>query len=379
MGLPTVVAFTDTYLPTVNGVTYTVETWRDRWVRRGGRMDVVYPDSEHTPRTGEHPVSSLPLPVYDGFRLGTPQVPDGLRTTEGDLETADVVHAHTPFSLGIGGLRLSRSLDVPLVASYHTPTAAYAGYLSGRQPIKRLVRETASSYEQWFLERADLVVVPSETTARQLWDSTAGGTPIRVVSNGVDTELFEPTATDEFVQTYGLSADDPIVGYTGRHGHEKRLEVLIEAVSDLCLDVQLVFGGDGPAREGIEARAASAGVDARFLGFLDREELPAFYSLLDVFAFPSPVETEGIVALESMACGTPVAGVEAGALGETVTDGTTGYTAAESSTDAFRDTLATTLAHRDRLAAQCLDRRSDLAVEQSLDCLERLYRTVLQP
>lgn len=367
MGLPTVAAFTDTYLPTVNGVTYTVETWRKRWECRGGRMDVVYPDSAHIPGHGEHPVSSLPVPFYDGFRLGTPQVPD-------DLCTADVVHAHTPFSLGLGALRLSRSLDVPLVASYHTPTAAYAGYLSGRQPVQRFIRKTASSYERWFLDRADLVVTPSGTTAGRVSATTDGGTPIRVVSNGVDTALFEPTATAEFARRYGLANDTPTIGYTGRHGHEKQLDVLIEAASALDRDIQLVIAGDGPAREGLESLADERSVDAHFLGFLDRAELPAFYSFLDVFGFPSPVETEGLVALEAIACGTPVAAVEAGALGETVEDGRTGHTAPAADVDAFRKTLEDVLAARDTLAEHCLARRPDLAVDRSLDHLEELYR-----
>jgi hypothetical protein len=97
MTLPRVAAFTDTYLPTVNGVTYTVKTWRDRWTDRGGRMDVVYPDSEYDPATDEHPVSSVPFPFYDGFRVGLPQVPEA-------VDDADLVHAHTPFGIGIGGL-----------------------------------------------------------------------------------------------------------------------------------------------------------------------------------------------------------------------------------------------------------------------------------
>ncbi len=60
--LPAVAAFTDTYQPTVNGVTYTVSTWRDRWVERGGRMDVVYPAADHTPENGEYPVWSRSFP-----------------------------------------------------------------------------------------------------------------------------------------------------------------------------------------------------------------------------------------------------------------------------------------------------------------------------
>ena len=110
MALPQVAAFTDTYLPTVNGVTYTVQTWRDHWQARGGRMDVVYPQSDHVPVAGEYPVRSLPFPFYEGYRLGMPQIPSKVRD-------ADVVHAHTAFSLGMAGKRLARKIDAPLVTS----------------------------------------------------------------------------------------------------------------------------------------------------------------------------------------------------------------------------------------------------------------------
>ena len=97
---PAVAVFTDTYLPTVNGVTYTVQSWSERWRDRGGRMDVVYPRSEHVPERYEYPVASAPFPFYDGFRVGAPCVPSAVRD-------ADLVHAHTPFGVGLAGLRLA--------------------------------------------------------------------------------------------------------------------------------------------------------------------------------------------------------------------------------------------------------------------------------
>ena len=368
MELPRVAAFTDTYLPTVNGVTYTVNTWREHWEQSGGQMDVIYPDSTYTPSVGEHPVGSVPLPFYEGFRVGTPQVPDGVRT-------ADLVHAHTPFGLGLAARRLARSLSVPLVASYHTPTAEYAGYISDLAPVERVVRETANSYERWFLAQADAAVVPTETVAARLRERIDAETPVHVVSNGVDTTVFRPVETDAFRDRYDLPKDRLLVGYTGRHGHEKSLERLVEAVESL--NVTLLFGGDGPARERLEELTRERNVSAYFLGFLDRQELPAFYSALDVFAFPSPVETEGLVALESIACGTPVAGVDAGGLAESIEDGVTGYTAVADDTDAFRDAIVTTLEDRGRLGENCLDRRDSRSVERSLTRLQAVYDTVL--
>ncbi len=368
MNPPRVAAFTDTYLPTVNGVTYTVKGWRDHWKDRGGRMDVVYPNSDHTPENGEYPVRSLPFPFYEGFRVGLPRIPDGVRDV-------DVVHAHTPFGVGLGGLRLARKRDLPLVASYHTPTSEYAEYLAVNGTAKRAVRRAATAYERWFLNRTDTVVVPSAETGRHIREDVGVDSTVEVVPNGVDTDFFRPDAGN-LRERYDLP-DGPLVGYTGRHGYEKCLPRIVEAADRLDRDVTLVFGGDGPARDDLEKRAAVADVDARFLGFLDRAELPAFYATLDIFAFPSPVETQGLVALEANACGTPVAGVDAGALADTIEDGENGYTAPDGDVDAFRDVIARTLDERDRLRETCLDRRDEMSVEAAIDTLSGVYDRLL--
>ncbi|MFB6183858.1 MAG: glycosyltransferase family 4 protein [Haloarculaceae archaeon] len=362
-----VAAFTDTYLPTVNGVTYTVRTWRDRWVQRGGSMPVVYPAADgYDPTAEEYPVRSLPFPFYEGFRVGVPKIPDAVRDV-------DLVHSHTPFSLGVGGLRLARSLDVPVVASYHTPTSEYAEYVALTGTIESAVRRGASTYERWFFDRTDVVVAPSERTRTYLRNDIGVRTPVEVVPNGVDTDFFRPVETDAFRDRYDLGAD-PVVGYTGRHGYEKRLDDLLAAVDGM--DVTVLFGGDGPAREDLESTAEDVDADVRFLGFLDREELPAFYAALDVFAFPSPVETQGLVALEANACGTPVVGVDSGALADTVEDGINGYTAPTGDPEAFRATIERTLADRDALEERCLARREETSVDHAVDRLRSVYERV---
>ncbi len=370
MSLPRVAAFTDTYLPTVNGVTYTVRAWRRHWEQLGGRMDVVYPDSDYDAGVGEHPVGSVPFPFYEGFRLGSPVVPDA-------VGRVDVVHAHTPFSVGLGGLRHARSLGVPLVASYHTPSSEYAAYLSVNGTAERLVRGAAAAYERWFLDRAAVVVVPSRATGQHVRETLGVRTPVEVVQNGVDTDTFRPVDAgreEAFRGRHSLPAG-PLVGYTGRHGYEKDLAVLLEAADGL--DATVVLAGDGPARESLEATAADVGADARFLGFLPREELPEFYSTLDVFAFPSPVETQGLVALEANACGTPVAGVDAGALSDTVDDGENGYTAPAGDPAAFRETIRRTLDECERLRENCLDRREATGVERAVEALRAVYDDTL--
>ena len=364
MAGPRVTAFTDTYLPTVNGVTYTIRTWRDHWYRRGRRMDVVYPAADkYDAETGEFSVPSLPFPFYDDFRLGTPAIPDAVRECE-------VVHAHTPFGVGLGGLRLARKEKVPLVASYHTPTAEYAGYLVEGW-LRDVVARVGNAYERWFLGRADHVVAPSEIARTTLRERGIG--PVSVVPNGVEIDRFAPVDASDFRARYDLP-DGPLVGYTGRHGYEKQLSDLVDAAAGL--DAPLVFGGDGPARDALEARAARLDVDAHFLGFLDREVLPEFYSALDVFAFPSPVETQGLVALEAIACGTPVVGVSSGALVDTIDEGETGYHYVPGDTAGFKAALRRALGDHDTLREECLSRREAISVERAIDDLEAVYDAV---
>lgn len=364
---PAIVAFTDTYLPTVNGVTYTISSWRDRWLDRGGRMDVVFPRSSYDPDDDEYPVPSLAFPFYDGFRLGLPTVPDGVREVD-----IDVVHAHTPFSLGLAAVRLARSVDVPLVVSYHTPTAEYAEYIAPGWATD-VVSAASRRYETWFLDRADVVLTPSDSAAESVRRRTDA--PVESHSNGVDVDFFRPTFSMPFKRRYEIPNDRPVVGYTGRHGFEKNLDAILDATADL--DVTVVFGGDGPARESLERQADRLDTEVIFLGFLDREELPEFYSALDVFAFPSPVETQGLVALEAIACGTPVVAVNDGALSETIVSGRTGYHYEQGDVDGFGAAIERAVENAPSLSRSCLDRRPDISLERSLNRLESTYERLL--
>ena len=363
---PDVAVFTDTYLPTVNGVTYTIQTWRDRWVRRDGYMGVVYPGSSHDPDTFEYPVASLPFPFYDGFRIAPPWIPDGV----GDV---DLVHSHTPFCLGLSGLAHARRRDVPFVASFHTPTSEYANYLSN-SALASVISSVADGYENVYLRRADRIVTPSPSAKRRLRERGID-VPVTVVPNGIDVERFSPADGAAFRERYDLSGT--LVGYIGRHGYEKRLEDIVEACERLGREVTVVIAGDGPARPSLEARADESPLDVRFLGFLDRDEMPAFYSALDVFGHPSPVETEGLVALEANACGTPVVGVDAGGLADTVRDGETGVHYPLEDLDAFAAGIERALDDRERLRESCLAGRDEMSVEHAVDRLETVYAEVL--
>jgi len=364
-----VAAFTDTYLPTVNGVTYTIDLWRARWNEGHGRLDVVYPaDSDYEPRESEHPVRSVDLPIYRDQRLGRPRPPD-------DLPPPDIVHLHTPFTLGLAGLRYASRCEVPTVASYHTILAERIERFVTGNRLASTLEEVCHRYEAAIYDAVDLLITPTPS-ARQYVRRTIGpDTEIRVVSNGIDTRLFRPVDSGDLEARYGIDGSRPLVGYTGRHSHEKHLSELVAAVDGM--DVQLVLAGDGPARTDLKQQAEGVDCEVVFPGFLDRGELPAFYSMLDVFAFCGRIETQGLVALEANACGTPVVAVDAGALAHTVVDGQTGYHYPPGDVAAFSEAIGRTITEVSRLREHCLERRELVSVEHTLDQLTRLYERLL--
>ncbi|WP_459808131.1 glycosyltransferase [Halopiger thermotolerans] len=365
-----VAAFTDTYLPTVNGVTYTIDLWRSRWTEQRGRMTVVYPRSRgHDARAGERPVPSVPAPTYRGHRLGVPIAPAA-------LPTPDVVHVHSPFTLGLAGIRFARRSSVPVVASYHTVLADRLAQRVGHPALAAGLQKACLRYERRFYDAVDLVTAPTAAARRYVRTAIDPTTAVEVVSNGIDTDTFRPVDSTAFEAAYDIDGDSPLVGYAGRHSPEKYLSELLEAAADT--DVTVLLAGDGPSRPQLVERARTLECDVAFLGVLPRDALPAFYSALDVFAFPGRIETQGLVALEANACGTPVVAADAGALRDTVIDGETGYRYPPGDVAALRRAIDRTMAEQDRLRERCLRRRETIAVERSLDRLATLYERVVR-
>ncbi len=355
--------FTETYMPQINGVTYTIQNWKQELEGRGHDVQVVYPESSHEPGPGEHPVTGIDIGVVDGYRLGA-GFPGDIADRIG---APDIVHGHGPFSLGVLGQRVAKRHDAPFVATHHTPLYRYFDYLSGTPEMHAVFYTLYRAWERLFYRSCDAALAPSRYTATRLQERILR--EVTPISNGLDTDFFTPSRPS-FREELGLEVER-VVGFCGRLGYEKNLEDLLALAERF--DGHLLVAGDGFARERYEPMFREQ-ENATFLGRLDREEMPAFYSSLDLFLLPSTVETQGIAVMEANACGTPAVAADAMALTETIEDGRNGYLYPPGDIDGLEQAVEAAYDDIDVLAAGAREYAVEHSLETVVDRLLAFYR-----
>ena len=240
----------------------------------------------------------------------------------------DMVHSHYWMS-GAVGTRLAERWDVPHITMFHT-----LGEVKNRargtehEPAARIRAEAEVA------RSADRIVAATEHE-RGLLTSLYGADPTRiaVVPCGVDLDLFSPMEKARARRALGLRDTERIILFVGRIEPLKGIDVLISAAAQLHEDENfrvLIVGGDARAEaEVAQLRALAERLDVdhhvSFVGAVAHDEFPLYYNAADVSVEPSYYESFGLVAVESMACGTPVVASRVGGLASTISDGETGY------------------------------------------------------
>jgi glycosyltransferase involved in cell wall biosynthesis/predicted metal-dependent phosphoesterase TrpH len=297
-------------LGTMHGVTHTIQQIRDRGVP-GYEVEVIGTDADVDRRLSS--VAEIEIPFYRGLTLGVPGLPAIVEAlAEGRY---DLVHLCSPGPAGIGAWLLARVLELPVVGSYHTELATYAGLRSGDAQLEALTAAALGG----FYGGCDGVLSPSPESDERL--ARLGVAPERVGrwERGVDLERFDPELRDEGMYDPGVN-----VFYAGRLTSEKGVELLADAfLAAQARDgrLHLVLAGGGPEAEALRERL---GAHATFLGWLGGQDLARAYASADAFLFASRTDTFGQVILEAQASGLPVIAVDAGGPASLITSGETG-------------------------------------------------------
>jgi endonuclease/exonuclease/phosphatase family metal-dependent hydrolase/glycosyltransferase involved in cell wall biosynthesis len=316
-----IVMMTNTYLPHVGGVARSVETFVREYRARGHRVIVVAPEFEGQP---EHELDVIRVPAIQNFngsdfsvRLPLP----GFVATQLAEFKPDLIHAHHPFLLGENAMRLAAANNVPLVFTHHTMYEQYTHYVPGDSPaLQRFVVQLTTD----FANLCDVVLAPSESVAAIIGDRGVV-VPIAVVPTGVDTAAFAAGDGAAFRQAAGIPAGAFVVGHVGRLAPEKNLAFLADCVARLLRqrrNAHFLVVGAGPSEEEIRRifKRHGAGDRLHMPGGKSGQELIDAYHAMDVFAFASRSETQGMVLTEAMAAGVPVVAIDAPGAREVVID-----------------------------------------------------------
>ncbi|MFA6106324.1 MAG: glycosyltransferase [Patescibacteria group bacterium] len=286
---------------------------------------------------------SLPFWGYERERMSL--VP-GLSFKKLKKFKPDVIHVHTPFSVGWEGAACAKFLKVPLVGTHHTFFDHYLEHV-------RLDYDWAKGFS-WklfvrFYNLCDLVLNPSRALNGEMI-SRGLKKPGQVLANPIDTEFYRPADTETkpgLKKELGFSG--PLAIYTGRISYEKNIAEVIKVfalAAKKFTDARLLIVGDGPEKENLEKFAHELGISDRvkFAGFLFGAELVKALQAADVFITASLSENQPVSVLEAMSCGLPVIASRAAGIPEIVKDGENGFLAAPGNTEEMAEKLIALLA-----------------------------------
>ena len=331
---------TNTYLPHVGGVARSVETFTREYRSRGHRVIVVAPEFERRP---DEEVDVIRVPAIQNFngsdfsvRLPLP----GYVASQLAEFQPDIIHAHHPFLLGENAMRQAAAANVPLVFTHHTMYEQYTHYVPGDSPaLRRFVVQLTTDYANL----CDRVFAPSESVASIIRDRGVIA-PITVVPTGVDTQAFGRGDGTTVRRELGIPSNAFVVGHVGRLAPEKNLEFLADAVGRFLRaqpHAHFLVVGSGTSEQAIRRICARHRVENRLHmpGSKSGQSLIDAYHAMDVFAFASQSETQGMVLVEAMAAGCPVVAIDASGVREVVVDRQNGRMLASQSRRTFVNAL----------------------------------------
>ena len=308
--------FTETFLPKVDGIVTRLTKTIEFLTKNGDEVIVFCPEGCPESYKGATivGVAAMPLPLYPELKLGLPgpAVSDKLEEFKPDL-----VHVVNPAVLGLGGIWLAKTNNIPLIASYHTHLPKYLEHY-GMGMLEPLLWELLKAAHN----QALLNLCTSTAMVNELEDKGIQRTALW--QRGVDTENFRPELRSEKMRKklFGKYQNtDSLLIYVGRLSAEKQIE-RIKPVLDNIPGACLALVGDGPYRGQLEKIFENT--KTNFIGYLSGEELASAYASGDIFLFPSSTETLGLVLLEAMAAGCPVIGANKGGIPDIINNGING-------------------------------------------------------
>jgi glycosyltransferase involved in cell wall biosynthesis len=317
----TIVYFSDQYWPSISGVSVSVDAFKKELCLMGYRVVLFvpdYPDADafdHNQQAKDvYRFKSHKIAFNDENRLVCRSEKKKIFALLDSLQPK-IIHVHTEFVLGRIGTSYAKKRRIKLVMTAHTNWEDIVEHYVPVIPAG-IAHFCCRLYMGFIYNKADVLIVPT-SLMELLMGLYFVKSPIRIIPTGIDTCIFKDETQctlPSFYASFPLLTGKRFLFFAGRLGREKNITFLIDVLASLSphhRNLMLVISGDGPARTELQEYAKSAGVadSILFTGYIERRKLQQFYSRAEVFVFASKVESQGMVVLEAMACGTPVVAI----------------------------------------------------------------------
>jgi 1,2-diacylglycerol 3-alpha-glucosyltransferase len=318
--------FTDTFTPQINGVVTSIQNFQKELERQGHKVYIFAPAPElPDDKIDVFRFSSVKFIFQPEMRFAVPyswQIDKRINSLNLDL-----VHAHTPFSLGFFAKYVSKDRQIPFVQTFHTLYPEYLHYILGLVGKTLIVQYGAKGMIKFLYNRSNFIIAPS-LKIKEYLEKCGVKKPIEIISTGIDLKKFKNIDKKIFKQQYKINPQDKILLSIGRLGQEKNLDFLLYALSKIKNNkIKLLIIGDGPEKANLIKLAKKLNVNKKiiFLGYINREKIPFALAASNVFVFTSKTETQGLVLLEAAASSKPIVAIRDAAIEKFVKNGVNGF------------------------------------------------------
>ena len=326
--------FTDAYFPRINGVSISVQSYAAELTKLGHSVCIVCCNYEKASPGNEYrkyyyetdaknsEIKVLRIPTIGVFFSDEDRAArlDQWHTIKKQMDSfnPDVVHLNSEFTIGYFGLIYARHRKIPLVYTFHTLWEDYVeGYIHFL-PI-RASKKIARELIRFYLKRADEIICPTKRIVDVVKEYNVNNNT-DILPTGIPEDICEVKKGQKKLFLFQLHNLFPVVRkkhillYVGRVVKEKNLDFLFPVlftVKKVIPDTILMIVGGGPELNELKLKAKSLHCvnDICFTGYQSRDNLAYFYSMADVFVFPSCTETQGLVTVEAMLAGLPVVAI----------------------------------------------------------------------
>ncbi len=367
--------FTDTYEPQINGVVTTIKLYVEQ-LRKLGHEVYIFCPSDNKLRKNKyiHTFKSFEFKPYPSYRVG---IPNPKIFSLINKISPDIIHIHSPASLGVIGLATAKRLKIPVIMTYHTLLTEYLDYIPGSKNkiIRKINKKTVDKYTKWFYNRSDITIVPSGYTKNFL------------KKTGVKKEVFVLPTGIKFkdLKFKKRKNKKPIILHVGRICKEKNIDVVIKAFKELkkSTDIKLIITSFGPAEKELKELVKELGLkkNVKFTGYISEREKNSLYKKADLFVTASTTDTQGLVLLEAMQYGTPIIAASAGGFKDCIKNNYNGILFKPGNINDLAKKMKEVLDNKrlwKRLSKNGYENAKKLSIENCTKSLENIYNMFMR-